>query len=157
MCYISRYQTTSNFYNLQYYILLLSDTKQYGHQANSSGRNKRELTAAIPKKRGSTIEPTVLATSAPKYHVVSLQSHPLSLMRRTENKRTIGGWHDCDVVTCDQNQGVTPCQESWHDNGRGLYGFELMIALIKEYSPKTTLLPHQHKVDPKTSRTSQTL
>lgn len=68
-------------------------------------------------------------------------------MRRTENKRTIGGWHDCDVVTCDQNQGVTPCQESWHDNGRGLYGFELMIALIKEYSPKTKLL-HQHKVDP---------
>lgn len=45
-------------------------------------------------------------------------------MRRTENKRTIGGWHDCDVVTCDQNQGVTPCQESWHDNERGLYGFE---------------------------------
>lgn len=64
------------------------------------------------KKRGSKIEPTVLATSAPKHHVVSLQSHPLSLMRRTENKRTIGGWHDCDVVTCDQNQGVTPCQES---------------------------------------------
>ena len=45
-------------------------------------------------------------------------------MRRTENKRTIGGWHDCDVVTCDQNQGVTPCQESWHDNGPGLYNFE---------------------------------
>lgn len=33
---------------------------------------------------------------------------------------------------------------------------KLMIALIKEYSPKTTLL-YQQKVDPKTSRTSQTL
>lgn len=32
----------------------------------------------------------------------------------------------------------------------------LMIALIKEYSPKTTLL-YQQEVDPKTSRTSQTL
>ena len=64
------------------------------------------------KKGARKLSPRFLATSAPKHHVVSLQSHPLSLMRRTENKRTIGGWHDCDVVTCDQNQGVTPCQES---------------------------------------------
>ena len=76
------------------------------------GTKQTVLVGTSESLRQPSRKPTVLATSAPTHHVVSLRSHPLSLIRRTVNRWTIGGWHDCDVVTCDQNQGVTPCQES---------------------------------------------
>ena len=122
MCYISRYQTTFTIYNITYNCFPIQNSM--GTKQTVLVGTSESLRQPSRKKGGSTIEPTVSATSAPKHHVVSLQSHPLSLMRRTENERTIGGWHDSDVVTWDQNQGVTPCQESWHDNGPGLYNFE---------------------------------